>query len=191
MDKKKVRIAIYKMHDYDLVKYCVSLKDKSLNNPKTSIASVIKEALNSYILGVEYSAPEISTYTSEDGKSLPSKINIRITLDPKEDAKTIELIENIKDRQINSFIKSLLRRSMLTNGLRCYYSKDYTPESELGVKKKIAKEKKIEEKSRKLIGKITEKPALKEERVVISEVKEEPETDNSFDFWGTLGPVNA
>ncbi len=190
MDKKKVRVAIYKMHDYDLVKYCVSLKDKSLNNPKTSIASVIKEALNCYISGVEYSAPDISNYSSEDGKSLPSKINVRITLDYDEDAKVIELIENIKERQINSFIKSLLRRSMMTNGLRCYYSKDYIPASELGVKKKSVKEKPIEEKVRKKIDKITEKAAVQKETIVESKSEEDSLSDG-FDFWSTLGPVNA
>ena len=64
-----------------------------------------------------------------------------MSFDDKKDEDIVDLINNIRPRQINSFLKSLLRRSLDLNGLRCYFGDDYTPDSELGKQKAADREK--------------------------------------------------
>ena len=203
---------LYKVHDYDLVKYYVSLRDKKLNNPNISFAYMMKGLLKDYVSGNNPIAVPIKTYTAED---IPSKIIVRFTLDTRYDKAEIELIENIRDRQINSFLKSLLRRSLDTYGLRCYYADDYAPDSELGMQKaaerRIKKEKKFKAVETEFVQKIKKdkpKPAPKKptepkekyeesesisdesyEEVVDGEDTEE-NTEGDFDFIKAIGNIN-
>jgi hypothetical protein len=199
-EKKEIKMVLYKMHDYDLVKYYVSLKDHKLKNPAISFASVMRKLITDYVSGEEMSAPKINTFSAEQ---MPSKIIVRFKLDVKTDKKAIELIEHIRDRQINSFLKSLLRRCLDLDGLRCYYQEDYAPDSELGLQKaadrKEKQKKKYEKVEETFIRELREeKPARVmsfEKADPVAENETEPEQvedvgTGTFDFIGSIGNIN-
>lgn len=208
------------MHDYDLVKYYVSLKDKKLNNPNVRFASVMRHLFLEYLSGEVSSAPEITTFTSEN---MPSKIITRFWLDKEKDKEAIEFLKSIKDRQINSFLKSLLRRSLDIDGLRCYYSEDYSADSELGRIKsrdrETKKKRRIKSAENELLQRINEDVLTSEDNTEKSQPikpnvtkktndsdispKKEPDISDTtvkedqsssfggFDFFGAIGNINV
>lgn len=182
-NEKRIRMVLYKMHDYDLVAYAWSLRDKTLGNAKISFYSVVKGLLNQYIGKGNFTPPKIKNYTK---KALPSKITVRFTLDKKEDAELIELFENIKDRQKNSFLKSLVRRNLNLDGLACYFEesfdyKKYVKENNSNITefKKPKESKKVQEKPNKT-------------KIVAQKKEEFPDSSESsnFDFFGAIGNIN-
>lgn len=200
MDKKntkRVRMVLYKTHDYDLVSYYMSLKDRSLGNARISFYSVVKGLLNQYVNGEPFKAPKIKRFTE---KSLPSKITVRFTLDRENDKEVIKLIENLKERQINSFLKSLVRRNLNTDGLICYLVDKDMLNAKTGAKKRTsAKTQKTSNRQtvkKKPVAPVKMGTVLLESDYKpnsIPEPKPEPEpeeAESSFDFFGALGNIN-
>ena len=178
-----VKIVIYKMHDFDLIRYAASLKDKTLGNPTRPFVWLIKDCLEAYAKGEDYSFPDIC-YTN---KTLPSKICIRFKLDPKKDTELIDILKTIKDRQINSFCKNTIRRYMPVELLRGYWSDDTEKKATIGVntrKKAVLADNSVAEK----IIQSSEKEEVKIENKPENAV-EDPGTSD-FDFFGALGNIN-
>ncbi len=193
MDKKKgkpVRAVLYKVHDYDLVAYAWSLKDRSLGNAKISLHSVVRGLLNQYVKGEPFKAPRIKRFTN---KSLPSKITLKYMLDPEDDKELIELFDGIKPRQRNSFIKSLLRRNLNEDGLSCYFLEDFDSSKyhshETSETVDLKKAKPQKDKSEKPV-----KTEVKVEKVITKAASHsEPvqtASESSFDLFGALGNIN-
>lgn len=175
--KTTVKIVIYKMHDYDLVRYASSLRDKSLNNPTRPFVWMIRDCLEAYAKGEDFSFPDI-VYTNNN---LPSKMCFRFKLGDKRDKELLELIEKIKERQINSFCKNAIRRYMPIELLRGYWSDDNGKKPVSGVN------------TRKKASLADNSVAEKIIQSAKEEVKiEEPETTASsdFDFFGALGDID-
>lgn len=199
-NEKRVRMVLYKMHDYDLVAYACSLKDKTLGNPKISFYSVVKGLLNQYAKGEVFTAPRIKKFTE---KKLPSKVTIRFTLDEKADKELIELFDNIRDRQKNSFLKSLVRRNLNLDGLTCYFKDDFDTSkfSTFNFKTKVNEDKKESIAKEKKKDKTVKEPVAfaktnsgmsfdtKLQSVAESDIKGSEES-SGFDFFGAIGNIN-
>ena len=139
MSGRRIRMTLYEDRDHDLVMYYLSLKDKTLKNPDTCFTSVIKGVLKKYVRGDEFCSPEIKNFTKQTVRP-KHKINIRFELDRKEDFDIIGVIDNIGYRQINSFLKNLLRRDLSFDTLDCYFTKIYRVNSIKGTKKTSKKD---------------------------------------------------
>ena len=185
-DERRVRMVLYKMHDYDLVAYACSLKDKSLGNPKISFYSVVKGLLNQYVKGDTFTAPHIKKFTE---KSLPSKVVIRFTLDKEKDKELIELFNNIRERQKNSFLKSLVRRNLNLDGLSCYYVDGYDY-SKFKTNKLTEPPKPIKKKPELKVQKEEVVEEVKEPVKKLAETLEFKPESTGFDFFGAIGNIN-
>lgn len=195
-ENKRIRMIIYKVHDYDLLMYACSLKDHSLKNAKISFYSVVKALLNQYVGKQTFVAPKIKNFTR---KNLPSKMTVRFTLDESEDKELIELFKAIKPRQRNSFLKNFLRRNLNLEDMDCYFEDGFDVNKLNRIIKKtpvkVETDVEIEEVPKEEIHKPEPMPK-KEEKItefIVKEVpkKETPKKEENNSFVSTFDPFEA
>lgn len=197
-------MVIYKMHDYDLMEYDASLRNKNLGNAKISFAGVMKGILENYVRGTPFKVPQIKQYSDD---KLCSKRYIRFTLDEKTDADIIKVLDSVKSRQINSFLKNLLRRYLEIDGMRCYFetiipihnANQNNTNTITTTNKKIKKSPQMPLKIKKLNSYKKEEESNDVHAEILGDsppVATEFSTNNSldessdFDFFGALGDIN-
>lgn len=123
MAYKSCYVRIYAVHDYDLMKYCLSLREtnREKRNYRNSVANIIKQVLRAYIREEEYIPPVVSQCVN----TLPKgTIRVNVRLHTEKDADIIDFVGRIRKRQRNSFLKNLLRRYIRDSSVLISYLED-------------------------------------------------------------------
>lgn len=111
----KVSVRLYRQHDMDLIRVYLGCRGK--------FTVYLREALRAFCRRYSYSIPAQDVATDYTGY-LPTIINMHVTLDNSEDADIIRLLDNIKNKQRNAFIKAVARKSLATIPLSIYFKGD-------------------------------------------------------------------
>lgn len=116
-NKTTFYVRIYSRHDHDLMMYYLSLRScEGAGNREFS--KVIKTVLRDYVRKRKFQIPIVKTQTDIIPKG---SLKIRFTLDNEEDADVIKLLRSVYKRQMNSFIKNLLRSRVEESQLESYF----------------------------------------------------------------------
>lgn len=116
-NKTTFYVRIYSRHDHDLMMYYLSLRScEGAGNREFS--KVIKTVLRDYVRKRKFQIPIVKTQTDIIPKG---SLKIRFTLDNEEDADVIKLLRSVYKRQMNSFIKNLLRSRIEESQLESYF----------------------------------------------------------------------
>lgn len=118
MGVRTIQMKIYQMHDYDLTRYYVSLSNSGESGNQSRLSHIMKELLISHVRGTEYTVPQIEKHSSIEPKNV---VRIRFTLDENKEADIISYLKQIKRRQINGFLKNLLRENIGYSLLSGYF----------------------------------------------------------------------
>lgn len=123
MAYKSCYVRIYAVHDYDLMKYCLSLRETNCEkrNYRNSVANIIKQVLRAYIREEEYIPPVVSQCVNILPKGT---IRVNVRLHTEKDADIIDFVGRIRKRQRNSFLKNLLRRYIRDSSVLISYLED-------------------------------------------------------------------
>lgn len=117
-NKTTFYVRIYSRHDYDLMMYYLSLRScEGAGNREFS--KITKTVLRDYVSGNKTKIPIVTTQADIVPKG---SIKTRFTLDDEEDKEIIELLHHVYKRQMNSFIKNLLRFRIADNQLNSYFA---------------------------------------------------------------------
>ncbi len=180
----KIKIRLYKVHDYDLCKLYIA-------QPK-GFSYKMKEALVCYFRKAEFTPGKWDTC-----KKPPASIHeIRISLDDEKDSDVIAALNNIIPRQRNSFIKNLFRRYLDLDSM----SMMFVENTDFSIASNITKTKvtsklptstavKAEKREEKIVKEVFSENKPKEEvtinRSYSPPVKEDSLDDDEFDLFGT------
>lgn len=116
-NKTTFYVRIYSRHDHDLMMYYLSLRScEGAGNREFS--KVIKTVLRDYVRKRKSQIPIVKTQADIIPKG---SLKIRFTLDNEEDADVIKLLRSVYKRQMNSFIKNLLRSRIEESQLESYF----------------------------------------------------------------------
>lgn len=192
---KSYYVRIYAVHDYDLMKYCLSLKanDQGRRIYRNSPASIMRQALRAYVREEAYLPPVVSRCVN----ILPrGSIRANIRLHNDKDADIIAFMERIRRRQKNSFLKNLLRRYIRDSCVMISYLEDMDVNEAASVRFPYAEKKKIQErKAAEVRESAREQPAFQPEPEppVLTKPDVDPgaesksDYDSDFDFFAALG----
>lgn len=129
----RIRMRIYRMHDYDL---CVlrNVSDVNFNN-------TVKAVLRSYIQGKFYriSLPDIPSVKVPNA-DLPYVQNFQIEFDSEKDKDILDFLATIHDGHVNGFVKNVLRSYMCFSLLPEYVGDEVAKEKCKKTKISIAEE---------------------------------------------------
>lgn len=116
-NKTTFYVRIYSRHDHDLMMYYLSLRSCEGASSR-EFSKVLKTILRDYARKRKSQIPIVKTQADI---SPNGSLKIRFTLDNKEDADVIKLLRSVYKRQMNSFIKNLLRSRIEESQLESYF----------------------------------------------------------------------
>lgn len=116
-NKTTFYVRIYSRHDHDLMMYYLSLCSCEGTGSR-EFSKVLKTVLRDYARKRKSQIPIVKTQADIIPKG---SLKIRFTLDNKEDADVIKLLRSVYKRQMNSFIKNLLRSRVEESQLESYF----------------------------------------------------------------------
>lgn len=116
-NKTTFYVRIYSRHDHDLMMYYLSLCSCEGTGSR-EFSKVLKTVLRDYARKRKSQIPIVKTQADLIPKG---SLKIRFTLDNKEDADVIKLLRSVYKRQMNSFIKNLLRSRVEESQLESYF----------------------------------------------------------------------
>lgn len=116
-NKTTFYVRIYSRHDHDLMMYYLSLCSCEGTGSR-EFSKVIKTVLRDYARKRKSQIPIVKTQADIIPKG---SLKIRFTLDNKEDADVIKILRSVYKRQMNSFIKNLLRSRVEESQLESYF----------------------------------------------------------------------
>lgn len=116
-NKTTFYVRIYSRHDHDLMMYCLSLCSCEGTGSR-EFSKVLKTVLRDYARKRKSQIPIVKTQADIIPKG---SLKIRFTLDNKEDADVIKILRSVYKRQMNSFIKNLLRSRVEESQLESYF----------------------------------------------------------------------
>jgi hypothetical protein len=203
-----IRLVLYMPHDYDLISYFASVRNKHLDNPHVPNTVIVRKALEAYASGERYTLPPVRECVPY--QDCPRKIYIRVPLKGVKDAQAIELIQKIEelDENVrNSFVKTLLRscRTQKQALFSFFREEDLVQDEEEApvikqvtpkTKRKETIQKKNEERAKQLVESLNTKEEVLDEDCEIEEEVQDAQDDNdesgasSFDFFGALGVID-
>lgn len=110
-------VRIYSRHDHDLMMYYLSLCSCEGTGSR-EFSKVLKTVLRDYARKRKSQIPIVKTQADIIPKG---SLKIRFSLDNKEDADVIKILRSVYKRQMNSFIKNLLRSRVEESQLESYF----------------------------------------------------------------------
>lgn len=116
-NKTTFYVRIYSRHDHDLMMYYLSLCSCEGTGSR-EFSKVLKTVLRDYARKRKSQIPIVKTQADIIPKG---SLKIRFTLDNKEDADVIKILRSVYKRQMNSFIKNLLRSRVEESQLESYF----------------------------------------------------------------------
>ncbi len=116
-NKTTFYVRIYSRHDHDLMMYYLSLCSCDGTGSR-EFSKVLKTVLRDYARKRKSQIPIVKTQADIIPKG---SLKIRFTLDNKEDADVIKILRSVYKRQMNSFIKNLLRSRVEGSQLESYF----------------------------------------------------------------------
>lgn len=116
-NKTTFYVRIYSRHDHDLMMYYLSLCSCEGTGSR-EFSKVLKTVLMDYARKRKSQIPIVKTQADIIPKG---SLKIRFTLDNKEDADVIKILRSVYKRQMNSFIKNLLRSRVEESQLESYF----------------------------------------------------------------------
>lgn len=116
-NKTTFYVRIYSRHDHDLMMYYLSLCSCDGTGSR-EFSKVLKTVLMDYARKRKSQIPIVKTQADIIPKG---SLKIRFTLDNKEDADVIKILRSVYKRQMNSFIKNLLRSRVEGSQLESYF----------------------------------------------------------------------
>lgn len=116
-NKTTFYVRIYSRHDHDLMMYYLSLCSCEGTGSR-EFSKVLKTVLRDYARKRKSQIPIVKTQADIIPKG---SLKIRFTLDNKEDADVIKILRSVYKRQMNSFIKNLLRSRVEESQLKSYF----------------------------------------------------------------------
>lgn len=116
-NKTTFYVRIYSRHDHDLMMYYLSLCSCEGTGSR-EFSKVLKTVLMDYARKRKSQIPIVKTQTDIIPKG---SLKIRFTLDNKKDADVIKILRSVYKRQMNSFIKNLLRSRVEESQLESYF----------------------------------------------------------------------
>ena len=116
-NKTTFYVRIYSRHDHDLMMYYLSLCSGEGTGSR-EFSKVLKTVLRDYARKRKSQIPIVKTQADIIPKG---SLKIRFTLDNKEDADVIKILRSVYKRQMNSFIKNLLRSRVEESQLESYF----------------------------------------------------------------------
>jgi len=116
-NKTTFYVRIYSRHDHDLMMYYLSLCSCEGTGSR-EFSKVLKTVLRDYARKRKSQIPIVKTQADIIPKG---SLKIRFTLDNKEDADVIKILRSVYKRQMNSFIKNLLRSRVEGSQLESYF----------------------------------------------------------------------
>lgn len=116
-NKTTFYVRIYSRHDHDLMMYYLSLCSCEGTGSR-EFSKVLKTVLRDYARKRKSQIPIVKTQADIIPKG---SLKIRFTLDNEEDADVIKLLRSVYKRQMNSFIKNLLRSRIEESQLESYF----------------------------------------------------------------------
>lgn len=116
-NKTTFYVRIYSSHDHDLMMYYLSLCSCEGTGSR-EFSKVLKTVLRDYARKRKSQIPIVKTQADIIPKG---SLKIRFTLDNKEDADVIKILRSVYKRQMNSFIKNLLRSRVEESQLESYF----------------------------------------------------------------------
>lgn len=111
----EARVRLYKIHDYDLLRYYFSKKEEN-----TPFAKIIKQLLQSYLKGELLKAPRILETVE---RKFPKKIETTILFSEKSEQEMIDFLNTLAPKQRNSFLRNLLRQGISCKDMVLCYQK--------------------------------------------------------------------
>ena len=114
-NKTTFYVRIYSRHDHDLMMYYLSICSCEGTGSR-EFSKVLKTVLRDYARKSQI--PIVKTQADIIPKG---SLKIRFTLDNKEDADVIKILRSVYKRQMNSFIKNLLRSRVEESQLESYF----------------------------------------------------------------------
>ncbi len=116
-NKTTFYVRIYSRHDHDLMMYYLSICSCEGTGSR-EFSKVLKTVLRDYARKRKSQIPIVKTQADIIPKG---SLKIRFTLDNKEDADVIKILRSVYKRQMNSFIKNLLRSRVEESQLESYF----------------------------------------------------------------------
>lgn len=116
-NKTTFYVRIYSRHDHDLMMYYLSLCSCEGTGSR-EFSKVLKTVLRDYARKRKSQIPIVKTQADIIPKG---SLKIRFALDNKEDADVIKILRSVYKRQMNSFIKNLLRSRVEGSQLESYF----------------------------------------------------------------------
>lgn len=116
-NKTTFYVRIYSRHDHDLMMYYLSLCSCEGTGSR-EFSKVLKTVLRDYARKRKSQIPIVKTQADIIPKG---SLKIRFSLDNKEDADVIKILRSVYKRQMNSFIKNLLRSRVEESQLESYF----------------------------------------------------------------------
>lgn len=185
----KARIRIYRVHDYDLMRYYFGKK-----NGYVTFSGLIKQLVRSRMKGEELKIPRLLIPGTGN---FPYRIETTVCFKEDADADIIEWLGNIVPRQRNGFLKNLLRQGMAADDFTgCYMMQEIRAPSENRVPAENANSGQIKTSDSRPVYKKSVPKQEKPETIKKvpydrpdSDTKEtysEPEADDVFDLFGAL-----
>lgn len=116
-NKTTFYVRIYSRHDHDLMMYYLSLRSCEGAGSR-EFSKVLKTVLRDYARKRKSQIPIVKTQVDINPNG---SLKIRFTLDNKDDADVIKLLRSVYKRQMNSFIKNLLRSRIEESQLESYF----------------------------------------------------------------------
>lgn len=116
-NKTTFYVRIYSRHDHDLMMYYLSLCSCDGTGSR-EFSKVLKTVLRDYARKRKSQIPIVKTQADIIPKG---SLKIRFALDNKEDADVIKILRSVYKRQMNSFIKNLLRSRVEGSQLESYF----------------------------------------------------------------------
>lgn len=116
-NKTTFYVRIYSRHDHDLMMYYLSLCSCEGTGSR-EFSKVLKTVLRDYARKRKSQIPIVKTQADIIPKG---SLKIRFTLDNKEDVDVIKILRSVYKRQMNSFIKNLLRSRVEESQLESYF----------------------------------------------------------------------
>lgn len=116
-NKTTFYVRIYSRHDHDLMMYYLSLCSCEGTGSR-EFSKVFKTVLRDYARKRKSQIPIVKTQADIIPKG---SLKIRFSLDNKEDADVIKILRSVYKRQMNSFIKNLLRSRVEESQLESYF----------------------------------------------------------------------
>lgn len=116
-NKTTFYVRIYSRHDHDLMMYYLSLCSCEGTGSR-EFSRVLKTVLRDYARKRKSQIPIVKTQADIIPKG---SLKIRFTLDNKEDVDVIKILRSVYKRQMNSFIKNLLRSRVEESQLESYF----------------------------------------------------------------------